>query len=175
TANTAVFISDEFMKRVLASEDWYLFDPKEVADLNELYGKEFSKRYNEYVVMAKAGKMKMFDVIPARVQYKNILVSLETTSHPWLTWKDTINVRALNNNTGTIHCSNLCTEVTLPTDRENVAVCNLVSINMARHIVNAQVDWHRLEESVRLATRQLDNLVDINSLPIPEARNADTS
>ncbi|MES2930540.1 MAG: ribonucleoside-diphosphate reductase subunit alpha [Patescibacteria group bacterium] len=174
TANTAVFISDEFMKRVLAGDDWYLFDPKEVADLNELYGKEFSKRYNEYVEMAKNGKLKLHQVIPARQQYKNILVSLETTSHPWLTWKDTINVRALNNNTGTIHCSNLCTEVTLPTDRDNVAVCNLVSINIARHIKNGQIDWHRLEESTKLAIRQLDNLVDINELPIEEARRADS-
>ena len=178
TANTAVFISDEFMKRVLNGDEWYLFDPNEVKDLNELVGKEFSKRYNEYVERAKQGKMKMFGVIPARQQYKNILISLETTSHPWLTWKDSINVRALNNNTGTIHCSNLCTEVTLPTDRENVAVCNLVSINVARHIVagkeQAQIDWHRLEESVRLATRQLDNLVDINELPIAEARRADS-
>lgn len=173
TANTAVFISDEFMKRVLENDEWYLFDPNEVKDLNELYGAEFSKRYNEYVTLAKEGKMKMYNVMPARQQYKNILVSLETTSHPWLTWKDSINLRALNNNTGTIHCSNLCTEVTLPTDRENVAVCNLVSINMARHIVNGQVDWHRLEESTRLAIRQLDNLVDINALPIPEARRAD--
>jgi len=174
TANTAVFISDEFMKRVLEGADWYLFDPKEVKDLNELVGKEFSSRYNEYVEMAKQGKIKMFSVIPARQQYKNILISLETTSHPWLTWKDSINLRALNNNTGTIHCSNLCTEVTLPTDRENVAVCNLVSINIARHIINGQVDWHRLEESVRLATRQLDNLVDINELPIEEAIRADS-
>ena len=86
TANTAVFISDEFMKRVLEGADWYLFDPKEVKDLPELYGKEFSTRYNEYVKMAKAGKIKMYNVIPARQQYKNILISLETTSHPWLTW-----------------------------------------------------------------------------------------
>ncbi len=174
TANTAVFISDEFMKRVIGGESWYLFDPNEVKDLNELYGKEFSKRYNEYIVMADQGKMKMHEVIPARQQYKNILISLETTSNPWLTWKDSINVRALNNNTGTIHCSNLCTEVTLPTDKENVAVCNLVSINMARHIINGQIDWHRLEESVRLSIRQLDNLVDINELPIPEARKGDS-
>ncbi len=173
TANTAVFISDEFMKRVLDGADWYLFDPNEVKDLNELYGKEFSKRYNEYVELTKTGKIKMFSVIPARQQYKNILISLETTSHPWLTWKDAINVRALNNNTGTIHCSNLCTEITLPTDKDNVAVCNLISINLAKHIINGQVDWHRLEESVRLATRQLDNLVDINELPIAEAKKAD--
>lgn len=174
TANTAVYISDEFMKRVLAGDDWYLFDPKEVADLNELYGEAFSKRYNAYIEDAKKGKIKMFQVIPARVQYKNILVSLQTTSHPWLTWKDSINVRALNNNTGTIHCSNLCTEVTLPTDKDNIAVCNLISINIAKHIINGQVDWGRLEESTRLAIRQLDNLVDINELPVPEARKADS-
>jgi ribonucleoside-diphosphate reductase alpha chain len=147
TANTAVYISDEFMKRVLEGADWYLFDPNEVKDLNELYGQAFSKRYCEYVEMAKGGKIKKYEVLPARQQYKNILISLETTSHPWLTWKDTINVRALNNNTGTIHCSNLCTEITLPTDRDNVAVCNLISLNLARHIKGGQVDWHRLENS----------------------------
>jgi len=174
TANTAVFISDEFMKRVLEGADWYLFDPNEVKDLNELVGKEFSKRYNEYVKMAKQGKMRMYEVVPARQQYKNILISLETTSHPWLTWKDSINIRALNNNTGTIHCSNLCTEVTLPTDKDNTAVCNLVSINIARHISDGQIDWHKLEDSVRLAIRQLDNLVDVNALPIPEAVRADS-
>lgn len=174
TANTAVYMSDEFMRRVVKGEDWYLFDPNEVKDLNELYGTAFAKRYSEYVEMAKAGKIKMWDKMPARQQYKNILVSLETTSHPWLTWKDTINVRALNNNTGTIHSSNLCTEVTLPQDKDNIAVCNLISVNLPRHIVGGQMDWGRLEESVRLAIRQLDNLVDINELPIPEARKADS-
>ncbi|MEZ6209229.1 MAG: ribonucleoside-diphosphate reductase subunit alpha [Candidatus Paceibacterota bacterium] len=173
TANTAVYLSDEFMRRVVKGEDWYLFDPNEVKDLPELYGQEFAKRYCEYVEMAKAGKLKLWDKLPARQQYKNILVSLETTSHPWLTWKDTINVRALNNNTGTIHSSNLCTEVTLPQDKDNIAVCNLISINLSRHIINGQVDWHKLEESARLATRQLDNLIDINVLPVPEARKAD--
>ena len=173
TANTAVYLSDEFMKRVLAGEDWYLFDPNEVPELNELYGAEFSEKYNEYVELAKAGKMKMWSSVPARVQYKHILVSLQTTSHPWVTWKDTINVRALNNNTGTIHSSNLCTEVMLPTDRKNVAVCNLVSINLSRHIIDGQIDWKRLEDSVKLAVRQLDNLVDVNQLPISEAVRAD--
>ncbi len=174
TANTAVYISDEFMKRVNAGDDWYLFDPNEVPDLNELYGEAFSKRYCEYVEMAEAGQMRLFTKLPARQQYKNILVSLQTTSHPWLTWKDTINVRALNNNTGTIHCSNLCTEVMLPQDKDNIAVCNLVSINLAKHIVNNQIDWFRLEESTRLSIRQLDNLVDINRLPISEAAKADS-
>ncbi len=174
TANTAVYISDEFMNRVSKGEDWYLFDPNEVTDLVDLYGEAFSKRYNEYVQMAESGKLRLWSKLPARQQYKNILVSLETTSHPWLTWKDTINVRALNNNTGTIHSSNLCTEVTLPQDRDNIAVCNLLSINLPRHITAGQIDWFKLEESVRLATRQLDNLVDINKLPIPEAVRADS-
>ncbi len=173
TANIAVYISDEFMKRVHSGDDWYLFDPNEVKDLIELYGEAFSKRYAYYVQMAEEGKIKMWSKMPARQQYKNILVSLQTTSHPWLTWKDTINVRALNNNTGTIHASNLCTEVTLPQNRDNIAVCNLLSINLARHVRAGQIDWHLLEESVRLSLRQLDNLVDINKLPLKEAIKAD--
>lgn len=173
TANTAVYLSDEFMKRVQNDDNWYLFDPKETADLIELYGEAFSKRYSEYCQMAEEGKLVLWQKLPARQQYKNILISLQTTSHPWLTWKDTINVRALNNNTGTIHCSNLCTEVTLPQDKENIAVCNLISINLARHIINKQVDWMRLEESTRLATRQLDNLIDVNQLTVDEAKKAD--
>ncbi len=174
TANTAVYLSDEFMTRVQEDKDWYLFDPKEVSDLVELYGEAFSKRYAEYCQMAEDGKITLWQKLPARQQYKNILVSLQTTSHPWLTWKDTINVRALNNNTGTIHCSNLCTEVTLPQDKDNIAVCNLISINIARHIVNKQIDWMRLEESARLATRQLDNLIDVNQLTVAEAKKADS-
>jgi ribonucleoside-diphosphate reductase alpha chain len=173
TANIAVYLSDEFMNRVRDDKDWYLFDPKEVIDLVELYGVAFSKRYQEYCDMAERGELRMWKKLPARQQYKNILVSLETTSHPWLTWKDAINVRALNNNTGTIHASNLCTEVTLPQNKENVAVCNLISINLAKHIVSKQIDWHRLEESTRLSIRQLDNLIDVNKLPIPEAIKAD--
>lgn len=173
TANTAVYLSDEFMKRVESDGMWYLFDPKETPDLIELYGEAFSKRYAEYAEMAEAGKMKMWNKLPARQQYKNILISLQTTSHPWLTWKDAINTRALNNNTGTIHASNLCTEITLPQNKDNVAVCNLISINIARHIREGQIDWRRLEDSVRLSVRQLDNLMEVNQLPIPEAKRAD--
>ncbi len=173
TANTSVFISDEFMKRVGNGEDWYMFDPKETPDLNELYGSAFSRRYAEYVDMAENGKLRMWKKTSAEQQYRQILVSLQTTSHPWLTWKDTINNRALNNNTGTIHMSNLCTEICLPQDKENVAVCNLASINLSAHLKNKEVMWSRLEESVRLAVRQLDNLIDINVLPIPEATKSD--
>ena len=174
-ANTAVFISDEFMKRVEKDEDWYLFDPAEVMDLTELYGAEFSKRYKEYVKLADGGKLRKFEKISARQQFRAILIQLQATSHPWLTWKDTINVRALNNNTGTIHLSNLCTEITLPQDNENIAVCNLVSINLSAHLREDKTwDWDRLADSARSAIRQLDNLVDITNLPVPEAMNANS-
>jgi ribonucleoside-diphosphate reductase alpha chain len=173
TANTAALLSDEFMKRVEKGDSWYMFDPAETPDLNELYGKEFSKRYKEYIDKAERGELRIFKKVPAREQFRQILVSLQSTSHPWLTWKDPINLRALNNNTGTIHMSNLCTEICLPQDKDNVAVCNLASINLAAHVNSKEINWSRLEESVRLAVRQLDNLIDINELPIPEAERSD--
>ncbi len=173
TANTAAFISDEFMTRVEKGEEWYLFDPKDVPDLNELYGQEFSKRYREYIALAEQGKMRTFKKMPATELFRKMLVSLQTTSHPWITWKDPINVRALNNNTGTIHMSNLCTEICLPQDRENIAVCNLASLNLSAHVSDKQVNWQKLEDTVRTAVRFLDNLIDINKLPLPEARKSD--
>ncbi len=186
TANTAAYIPDEFMKRVAQSAQWYLFDPKETADLNELYGNEFSKRYAEYIEMAEAGKLKMWKKMPAEELYRQMLVALQTTSHPWLTWKDTINVRALNNNTGTIHMSNLCTEICLPQDKENIAVCNLASLNIVAHLVEKEVtdlsgkksfvkeiDWEELKKTTRIAIRHLDNLIDINQPPVAEAAKSD--
>lgn len=174
-ANTAVYISDEFMKRVEKDQDWYMFDPAEVQDLPELYGAEFSERYAEYTKKAEKGEMREFKKVKAREQFRQILITLQATSHPWLTWKDTINVRALNNNTSTIHLSNLCTEVTLPQDKDNTAVCNLVSINLSAHLKEDRTwDWDRLESSTRSAIRQLDNLVDITNTPIPEAMNSNT-
>jgi len=172
-ANTAVFLSDEFMKRVQKDQDWYLFDPAEVKDLPELYGAEFSKRYAEYVKKAENGEMREFKKMKAMEQYRQILTVLQATSHPWLTWKDTINVRALNNNTSTIHLSNLCTEITLPQDKDNTAVCNLVSINLSAHLKDDKTwDWDRLAASTRSAIRQLDNLCDITNTPIPEAMHS---
>jgi ribonucleoside-diphosphate reductase alpha chain len=177
TANTAVWISDEFMKRVQNDDDWYLFDPLEVADLNELYGKAFSERYAHDVAAAAAGRLNMFKKIGAREQFKAILISLQTTSHPWLTWKDTINNRALNNNTGTIHLSNLCTEICLPQDEQNISVCNLASINLSTHLrldSNGTLgfDWDLIDESARSAVRQLDNLIDITVSSVPVADHA---
>ncbi len=173
TANTAVFMSDEFMRRVEAGEDWYMFDPAETADLNELYGKKFALRYAEYAKLADEGKMRMFRKVPAAEQFRQILTALQSTSHPWLTWKDPINLRALNNNTGTIHMSNLCTEITLPQDRNNIAVCNLASVNISAHLHGKDVDWAKLEETTRLGIRQLDNLIDINNLSVQEAMRSD--
>ncbi len=173
TADTAVYLSDEFMKRVLHNQDWYMFDPKETPDLCELYGSEFSKRYAQYIEMAQEGKLKMVKKVRAEDQWRQILVMLESTSHPWITWKDAINLRALNNNTGTIHMSNLCTEICLPQDRDNIAVCNLASINLVQHLQGNDFDYKKLESTVRLAVRHLDNLIDINILPIEEAVKSD--
>jgi ribonucleoside-diphosphate reductase alpha chain len=176
TANTAVWISDEFMRRVTQDADWYLFDPLDTPDLVELYGAAFSARYAEYVARAEAGELRRFRKIKAREQFQAILISLQTTSHPWLTWKDTINTRALNDNTGTIHLSNLCTEVCLPQDRDNVAVCNLASVNLSRHLIgrgpDASIDFDRLRESVRSAVRQLDNLIDITISSVPASEHS---
>lgn len=172
TANTAVWISDEFMKRVAADEDWYLFDPAETPDLVELVGAAFSERYARYVADAEAGRLRRFRRLRAREQWTAILMSLQTTSHPWLTWKDTINSRALNDNTGTIHLSNLCTEICLPQDRDSIAVCNLASVNLSAHLVDGDIDWDRLRQTVRLAVRQLDNLVDITLSSVGESERA---
>ena len=185
TANTAVWISDEFMRRVERDETWYLFDPLETPDLVELTGAAFSSRYVEYVQLAEQGRLRAFRTIRAREQFSAILVALQTASHPWLTWKDTINLRALNDNTGTIHLSNLCTEITLPQDRDHTAVCNLASVNLARHLLagtpgpagvpldlDAAVDWVRLEATVRTAVRQLDNLIDITLSSVVESERS---
>lgn len=173
-ANIAVYISDEFMKRVQKEQDWYMFDPADTPDLSELYGEAFSKRYAEYVKMAEAGKLRAFEKVPARQQWRQILIRLQASSHPWITWKDSINVRALNNNRSTIHSSNLCTEITLPNDRDNISVCNLVSINLSAFLNREEKtwDWDRLEKATRSAIRQLDNLCDVTDTPIPEAINS---
>jgi ribonucleoside-diphosphate reductase, alpha subunit len=173
-ANIAVYLSDEFMKRVQNEQDWYMFDPAETPDLTELYGEAFSNRYAEYVEMAEAGKLRTFEKTPARQQWRQILIRLQASSHPWITWKDSINLRALNNNVSTIHSSNLCTEITLPNDAKNISVCNLISINLSAHldVTTKKWDWKRLESATRSAIRQLDNLCDVTGTPIPEALNS---
>ncbi|HEY4507818.1 MAG TPA: ribonucleoside-diphosphate reductase subunit alpha [Candidatus Paceibacterota bacterium] len=175
TANTAAYISDEFIKRVKAGIEWYLFDPAETPDLVELYGEAFSRRYQEYCAKADRGGLRAYKKVPARELWRQMLVSLMGTGHPWVTFKDPMNLRALNDNTGTIHMSNLCTEIALPQDRDSIAVCNLASLNLAAHldVEKREVQWQKLEETVRAAVRHLDNLVDINELPIKEAQKSD--
>ena len=173
TANTAVWISDEFMRRVAADEDWTLFDPAETADLTELTGAAFAARYRAYEAAAARGEMRATARIPAREQWRAMLVTLQTTSHPWLTWKDAVNGRALNDNTGPIHLSNLCTEICLPQDRDTISVCNLASVNLAAHLTTrhgpVEMDWARLAHTARVAVRQLDDLVDVTRSLVAEA------
>jgi len=185
TANTAVWISDEFMRRVRAAESWTLFDPAEVPDLTELTGRVFADRYAAYEAAAARGELRTFARVPAREQWRAMLLSLQSTSHPWLTWKDAVNGRALNDNTGPIHLSNLCTEICLPQDRDTISVCNLASVNLATHLAAAAgddgsgapvMDWPRLADTVRVAVRQLDDLVDVTRSLVPEAdRSNDAS
>lgn len=169
-ADTAVVLSDEFMKRAENDQDWYLFDPAETPDLVELFGSEFSKRYNEYIEMAEKGELRAFEKVSAKEQYRQMLIQLQATGHPWLTWKDSQNVRALNSNTGTIHHSNLCTEITLPQDKDNTAVCNLASLNLSVYLKEDKTwDWDRLEKASRTAVRLLDNLTTLTRVPIEQA------
>ncbi len=178
TANTAVWISDEFMRRVRADGTWTLFDPAEVPDLTELTGRAFADRYAAYEAAAARGELRRFARVPAREQWRAMLLSLQSTSHPWLTWKDAVNGRALNDNTGPIHLSNLCTEICLPQDRDTISVCNLASVNLATHLGPArlgeagpglELDWGRLADTVRVAVRQLDDLVDVTRSLVAEA------
>lgn len=180
TANTAVWISDEFMRRVGADEWWSLFDPADTPDLTELTGRAFAERFAEYEAAAARGELRATVRIRAREQWRAMLLTLQTTSHPWLTWKDAVNGRALNDNTGPIHLSNLCTEICLPQDRNTISVCNLASVNLAAHVMTSPagdagdpgrpaMDWDRLADTVRVAVRQLDDLVDVTRSLVAEA------
>lgn len=173
TLNTVLFLNDEFMIRVENDEPWTLFDPNEVRDLPELYGTEFSDRYKFYVEEARAGRIRTYRTVRARALFHRMLKSLVETSHPWLTFKDSGNIRCPISNVGMVHSSNLCTEIFLPTDEKNVAVCNLASIVLPRHLDgNNEMDWDSLAAAARLAVRHLDDVIDVNFYAIPEARRA---
>lgn len=173
TLNTVLFLNDEFMSRVENDEPWTLFDPNEVRDLPELFGQEFSDRYKFYVEEARAGRIRTYRTVKARLLFHKMLKSLVETSHPWLTFKDSGNIRCPISNVGMVHSSNLCTEIFLPTDRDNVAVCNLASLVLPRHLdENNQVNWDSLQTAARLAARHLDDVIDVNFYAIPEAHRA---
>ncbi|WP_263250934.1 ribonucleoside-diphosphate reductase subunit alpha [Saccharopolyspora rosea] len=170
--NTANWVPDEFMRRVHADETWTLFSPDEVPDLHDLYGTEFAERYRHYERAAERGELKVFWQVRAVDLWRRMLTMLFETGHPWITFKDPCNLRSPQRHAGVVHSSNLCTEITLNTSKDEVAVCNLGSINLARHVTVDGIDHERLRRTTRTAVRMLDNVIDINFYTIPEARNS---
>ncbi len=170
--HTANWIPDLFMRRVKEKGHWTLFSPNETPDLHDLYGKAFATRYEHYERKADAGDIKQFRRLPAMDLWRKMLTRLFETGHPWITWKDPSNIRSTQDHRGTIHSSNLCTEILLNTSREETAVCNLGSINLKAHIRDGVLDEALLADTVKTAMRMLDNVIDINYYPTPEARTA---
>jgi len=170
--HTANWIPDLFMKRVKANGNWTLFTPNEVPDLHDLYGQAFEKRYEEYEKLAAEGKMKQYKTMPALALWRRMLSMLFETGHPWITFKDPSNVRSPQDHVGVVHSSNLCTEILLNTSKEETAVCNLGSINLEAHITPQGLNHNLLKDTVRIAVRMLDNVIDINFYPTKEAAMA---
>jgi ribonucleoside-diphosphate reductase alpha chain len=170
--NTANWIPDLFMKRVMENGDWTLFSPCDVPDLHDKWGKAFEEAYCAYEAKADRGEIKLFKRMPATQLWRKMLTMLFETGHPWLTFKDPCNVRSPQRHVGTVHSSNLCTEITLNTNDNEIAVCNLGSVNLAAHIVGGKLDLEKLQRTVRTAMRMLDNVIDINFYAVAKARNA---
>lgn len=171
--NTASWIPDLFMKRLLNNDKWTLFSPEETPDLHHIYGKAFEQRYMEYEKMAERGEIKLFKVIDAATLWRKMLSRLFETGHPWITFKDAGNIRSPQDHCGVVHSSNLCTEIFLNTSADETAVCNLGSVNLAEHITaDGKLDEAKIEQTVTMAVRMLDNVIDINYYPTQEAKNA---
>ncbi|KPB70449.1 ribonucleoside-diphosphate reductase subunit alpha [Pseudomonas cannabina] len=171
--NTANWIPDLFMKRVFDDGPWTLFSPSEVPDLHDLTGKAFQERYEYYEALTEyPGKIKLFKTIQAKDLWRKMLSMLFETGHPWLTFKDPCNLRSPQQHVGVVHSSNLCTEITLNTNKDEIAVCNLGSINLPNHIVDGKLDTDKLKRTVDVAVRMLDNVIDINYYSVPQARNS---
>lgn len=172
--NTANWIPDLFMKRVLEGGSWTLFSPSDTPDLHDLYGSAFEERYCTYEKMTEEGKLKLYKKVEALQLWRKILSMLFETGHPWITFKDPSNIRSPQTHKGVIHCSNLCTEILLNTSPEETAVCNLGSINLPAHMTAKGLDEKKLAKTIRTAVRMLDNVVDINFYPTKEAKNANS-
>jgi ribonucleoside-diphosphate reductase alpha chain len=168
--HTAVWIPDLFMQRVAAGGDWTLFSPDQVPDLHDLYGAAFVERYRQHEARAAAGEVRGARTLPAEALWRKILTRLFETGHPWITFKDPANIRSPQRHAGVVHSSNLCTEILLNTSREEIAVCNLGSVNLAGHVTADDLDESTLAETVRTAMRMLDNVIDLNYYAVPEAR-----
>lgn len=168
--NTANWVPDLFMERVAADGEWTLFSPDEVVDLHDLYGAAFRKAYEAYEEKAAAGGVRVYRKVRALDLWRKMLTMLFETGHPWITFKDPCNIRSPQGHVGVVHSSNLCTEITLNTSKDEVAVCNLGSVNLANHVAQKGLDLDRLAQTVATAMRMLDNVIDINFYTIPEAR-----
>jgi ribonucleoside-diphosphate reductase alpha chain len=169
--NTANWIPDLFMKRVMENGDWTLFSPVDVPDLHEKFGAEFEAAYTAYEALATAGTIRLHKKVSAVQLWRKMLTMLFETGHPWITFKDACNLRSPQQHVGVVHGSNLCTEITLNTSDSETAVCNLGSVNLLAHLKDGQLDQEKLSRTVRVALRMLDNVVDINFYATPKARN----
>ncbi|HXF68506.1 MAG TPA: ribonucleoside-diphosphate reductase subunit alpha [Thermoflexus sp.] len=173
--DTALWIPDVFMERVISDADWYLFDPMYTGDLVDLYGEAFRQRYEAYIEQAERGQIprRAWRKVRARELYRKILAALMETGHPWITFKDSANLRSMLRHAGVIHSLNLCTEVALPTNRDEIAVCNLASVNLVRHLrPDGGLDEAELARTVEIAVRGLDNAIDLNLYPDERARRS---
>jgi len=166
--NTACWVPDLFMKRISENGSWTLFSPAQVPDLHDLYGKEFEARYAHYESLNMEGTKTM----PAAELWQKLLTMLYETGHPWITFKDPINVRSPQDHCGRVHSSNLCTEITLNTSKEETAVCNLASLNLATMIKDGEINESLLAKTIETGIRMLDNVIDLNFYPIPEAETS---
>lgn len=171
--NTANWVPDLFMKRVFTDGDWTLFSPADTPDLHDCFGRNFEERYEAYERQAAEGKIKLSKKIKALDLWRKMLGMLFETGHPWVTFKDPCNLRSPQQHAGVVHSSNLCTEITLNTKAdEEIAVCNLGSVNLAQHIVDGKLDEDKLERTIKTAVRMLDNVIDINYYSVTTARTS---
>ncbi len=170
--NTANWIPDLFMKRVVNDQEWTLFSPDEVPDLHDLYGEAFEKAYTAYEEKARKGKIRNTKTISATSLWRKMLGMLFETGHPWITFKDACNLRSPQQHAGVVHSSNLCTEITLNTSKDEIAVCNLGSVNLTAHMTKDGLDTDKLRRTIHTAIRMLDNVIDINYYSVPQARNS---
>jgi ribonucleoside-diphosphate reductase alpha chain len=170
--NTANWIPDLFMKRVMEKKEWTLFSPADCPDLHDKFGADFEQAYLRYEQRAASGDLKLFKKVPATDLWRKMLTMLFETGHPWITFKDACNVRSPQQHTGVVHSSNLCTEITLNTSDTEIAVCNLGSVNLGAHIVNGKLDHDKLKRTISTAMRMLDNVIDINYYAVKKARDS---
>ncbi len=172
--NTANWIPDLFMKRVMENGEWTLFSPSDVIDLHDKFGRAFERAYLDYEAKAAGGELKLFKKIPAAQLWRKMLTMLFETGHPWITFKDPCNIRSPQSHVGIVHSSNLCTEITLNTNEDEIAVCNLGSVNMPAHldVATGKLDLEKLKRTVGTAMRMLDNVIDLNYYSVNKARNS---